>query len=569
MAGGTQSSALVTAKAAAQSVLLPKVSPGERLPPLTPKKGYFGRRKNKRQAEIIASMALVSANSSLQPGGGDASVNDSVRKGMMVQGSPNQFSRVHSEFSEDFSQHGNVSQSVLERSSQQQQKQKLQPIPMSTSFLNFVNYDRRSSDTQTLIRPPNSVRSVPAPDVVPTPSASIAPLHVQTSQSSKSGSVKQLKAAPSSFVDYFLRKQSQSEVERASDAPKAKIPSEMPMPMPRTKADLSLGNPTRDDPTYDSRLSSRSQHRDAEASLESSCTGSSASHTNSSAASDTLGTNSSADSTYDDDTVPTAVISKDGLSQLTDNKEGKFFDNVDPIFSSFTDVFSCGPEPLSTSLLLLQERESHDAARHTSRQGEERRDHPQENGKRNVDQKWSAADNEHLLRDLKVTTEEDATNVNKNKSATSTRKERAKSSTLEELVLRTLAAMPMSPSRTPSRPTLDFKTSPQSTSINSTMRQSEPLRRGSSTKSVRNRAGTPPPTKEAIADAMLDANISSNTSSSKQKSISYSSQYEQSGSNESGSVASEVSAAATATPKKLKLPLWLRGKRAKAQSKAE
>jgi len=71
MSGGTQSSALSTAKAAAKSVLMPKRgSGGASKPPRAPQqKGFFGRKKGRQQAEIIASMALVTVNSSMSQQG--------------------------------------------------------------------------------------------------------------------------------------------------------------------------------------------------------------------------------------------------------------------------------------------------------------------------------------------------------------------------------------------------------------------------------------------------------------------------------------------------------------------
>lgn len=65
MSGGTQSTALSTAKAAAKSVLMPKRGRGAKPPFVPQQKGFFGRKKGKQQAEIIASMALVSVNSSV------------------------------------------------------------------------------------------------------------------------------------------------------------------------------------------------------------------------------------------------------------------------------------------------------------------------------------------------------------------------------------------------------------------------------------------------------------------------------------------------------------------------
>ena len=71
LTGGTQSTALNTARAAAKSVLVPKKGSVGTTLIGSSRKGFFGRKKGKQQAEIIASMALVSVNSSLtQQNGG-------------------------------------------------------------------------------------------------------------------------------------------------------------------------------------------------------------------------------------------------------------------------------------------------------------------------------------------------------------------------------------------------------------------------------------------------------------------------------------------------------------------
>lgn len=70
MSGGTEESALKTAKAAAESVLNPAGSDTETVSGRSSLGSAFGgrRRKAKRQAEVVASMALMSATS-LQPNG--------------------------------------------------------------------------------------------------------------------------------------------------------------------------------------------------------------------------------------------------------------------------------------------------------------------------------------------------------------------------------------------------------------------------------------------------------------------------------------------------------------------
>ena len=70
MSGGTEESALKTAKAAAESVLNPAGSESGSVSASSIGNAFSGRkRKAKRQAEVVASMALMSATS-LQPSGG-------------------------------------------------------------------------------------------------------------------------------------------------------------------------------------------------------------------------------------------------------------------------------------------------------------------------------------------------------------------------------------------------------------------------------------------------------------------------------------------------------------------
>jgi hypothetical protein len=67
LSGGSQQTALSTAKAAAQSILAPHLSESDSV--AATGKRFLERRKGKRQAEIVASMALLSVNNSVQQGG--------------------------------------------------------------------------------------------------------------------------------------------------------------------------------------------------------------------------------------------------------------------------------------------------------------------------------------------------------------------------------------------------------------------------------------------------------------------------------------------------------------------
>jgi len=77
MSGGTEDVALRTAKAAAVSVLDPACSDGDTVSRRS--LGFFGRRKVRRQAEVVASMALVTATSNMQGGvASDWSASDGI-----------------------------------------------------------------------------------------------------------------------------------------------------------------------------------------------------------------------------------------------------------------------------------------------------------------------------------------------------------------------------------------------------------------------------------------------------------------------------------------------------------
>ena len=67
MSGGTEEVALRTAKAAAQSVLIPTASDTDTLSGRSTNT-FMRRRKAKRQAEIVASMALMTAASNVRSG---------------------------------------------------------------------------------------------------------------------------------------------------------------------------------------------------------------------------------------------------------------------------------------------------------------------------------------------------------------------------------------------------------------------------------------------------------------------------------------------------------------------
>jgi hypothetical protein len=86
LSGGSQQTALSTAKAAAQSILAPHLSESDSV--ATTGQRFLGRRKGKRQAEIVASMALLSVNNSVQQGKQPSNPSLQWDAGMLVQHPP-------------------------------------------------------------------------------------------------------------------------------------------------------------------------------------------------------------------------------------------------------------------------------------------------------------------------------------------------------------------------------------------------------------------------------------------------------------------------------------------------
>lgn len=445
LAGGTQSSALSTAKAAAQSVLLPTISAGER-PPLNPqKKGFFGRRKNKHQAEIIASMALVSVNSAMQCSTprGEANRAYSIYPDMAVP-EPD----THSEITDDYSQFRNISPSTS---------------PLTNN--NLTNYDQRhsqaqitgqalmmTSEHQMTSRSLNSPMS-PSPveiDEFRTGSSSESPLVVrsQSTKSLKHYNIFDLGYQPSSPQkttdgEYFRKKLMRAEEEKRQilKEPRTKIPSQMPMPRSRTdgsstkatdrsRTDLASGNADRDDPIYESSSLAGKTKREALDTVNSSFSFSSASQVGISAASDG---STSGGSTYDEDDTTL------GASKMLEEKS-RFFGSVDPLFASFTDVFSCGPDatlPSMKQIELQHDRNifdtlyvpNKDARVHGKQQ--DRRD---ETSQANTTSTWSKADSESLLRELNLS----SIDGRHDGKRPATRKQ-PEAVSMEELVLRALS----------------------------------------------------------------------------------------------------------------------------------
>jgi hypothetical protein len=78
LSGGSEEVALKTAKAAAESVLNPQASDSDTISGRSTLGSAFGgrKRKAKRQAEVVASMALMSASSGIRPAGSSMSMSE-------------------------------------------------------------------------------------------------------------------------------------------------------------------------------------------------------------------------------------------------------------------------------------------------------------------------------------------------------------------------------------------------------------------------------------------------------------------------------------------------------------
>jgi len=192
MTGGTQSTALTTAKAAAKSVLMPKKVGGVK-PPLVPaQRGFFGRKKSKQQAEIIASMALISVNSTISQQGN--SQFDPM--GMMVHGGGSNLSGMGTSDLDDES----LTLKSLKQRSIQIPTQHQSPRGASTMVL-----ENKHSLAQTnCLSPINQVLG-PLPPRPPSPPKPASPKKSKQSQAlsptSSPKSTKSKKAAPKSLSD--------------------------------------------------------------------------------------------------------------------------------------------------------------------------------------------------------------------------------------------------------------------------------------------------------------------------------------------------------------------------------
>jgi hypothetical protein len=468
LSGGTQASALFTATAAAQSVLIPKSIAGEK-PPLVPSgKGFFGRRKNMRQAEVIASVALVTVNSALRSPRQDGIIESPLNREMIIRGHSH-FSGAYSEFTDDFFPHQAADGSHYQRSayadSSQHQRSTLgdashhqrSTLAIDTNSLGHQASQfssPKSPDHQSqVLNEQTYAQSVSMPAITPKQSTEDEGIDVSKSKSmNRATPQNSTKKAVDhlNFLDYFLKKQARAEEEAFPPvSPKPSIPEEMPMPRSktdRTKADMTMGNAARDDPIYDT--GPQSPARTMEQSVASASTGteSSESKTNMTPGeSESADSSNTSENSEDEQTLETVTVVREVIVPAEEEEDKSYF-GVDPLITSFNDVFSCGPpEQRSPWNSDRQDRDSSDTTRVIGGLTKERRD---------MDLSGlplKHIDSETLLRDLRSA--EAASAKKKKKSSLPTRRHQGNSpnkrqtnnSTMEHVVMRALVARPNSP----------------------------------------------------------------------------------------------------------------------------
>jgi hypothetical protein len=497
LAGGTQSSALSTAKAAAKSVLQPNLIPGEK-PPLanSQQKTFRNRRKNRQQAEIIASMALMSANEMFGQTGSP------LGHDMMIPGSRSVYADVRdSEFPDDYTNLRSLgTPSAYGRSHSVRSYQDLHQAQ-------YPSYNERPYEEKQYshhAKPFHGNMEAPIPsnlshmknsgDMV----VAIDPIVLKSSpsiRSTKQNNIDMSITKNPSITEFFRRKQIQSEdtfqhppeemLQHPPDAkkPKTKIPSEMPMPRSSSiKGNVSMkGSNDKNDVKIGGNGAQQSrQHNESQLSCYSDST---ASHTNSSA-------HSYGGSTYDENTAEytkdtfESVVEIHDKSSLADKSEQgtNFFSNMDPFVSTFSEVFSCTPEPRSPQKFHKEKkymkqrptREITEVPSHTSFHAEEQRDPPVASTGYDDANRLNLVESDSLLKGIDIHSfEEPANRKRSKKNANTTKKKKTgNNQSMELLVLKALSVI--SPkSAVPKRPRLNLKPFKQSTGATKDALQNE------------------------------------------------------------------------------------------------
>jgi hypothetical protein len=349
--GGSQAAALSTAKAAAKSVLLPLKDDGAGKPPIGSARNtnFRNRRKNRQQAEIIASMALVSANEALEYGtmGHD-----------MITVTPGGMRSVYhddkdSEFPDDYTNYRSLGPGSLHGRSHSVRSHK------EIQQLQYPEYFEQTRQTKHIIQPPQALDRdvkvlVPMNDQSHADQAtldfnvfddkvSVKPL--------KSSNQKAILSKSPSLKGLFQGIQAPgtvSGVVEQSEAtePRAKIPMEMPMPRSnsiKAFAPLKGTNSNKIQTKNDRNGTPRSRQQLSESQISCYSDHSSVSHTNS---------YSYAGSTYDEHTADytrgtfESVVDSTTRRNMNRSSGASFFSTMDPFVRTFSEVFSCNPVPV-------------------------------------------------------------------------------------------------------------------------------------------------------------------------------------------------------------------------------
>ena len=357
LAGGSQAAALSTANAAAKSVLLPAKEDGAGKPPIgSTRNGNFrNRRKNRQQAEIIASMALVSANETLEYGsmGHD-----------MVTMTPGGLRSVYhddreSEFPDDYTNYRSLGQgSLYGRSHSVRSYKEMQQ-------LRFPEYREQSRQDKQIMMPFNAVEheiKLLGPITGTVQDISLADQTTLDSKVLDNGDI--LKADKSQSINNMIPAKTPSakgifqgiqipgmvnDSETLGNAPpRTKIPTEMPMPRSNSMkafAPLKGHSSGKQQVTLDRNGTPRSRQQQSESQISCYSDHSSVSHTNS---------YSYAGSTYDEHTADytrgtfESVVdstTRRKSSHINRSSGASFFSTMDPFVRTFSEVFSCNPVP--------------------------------------------------------------------------------------------------------------------------------------------------------------------------------------------------------------------------------
>ena len=342
LAGGSQAAALSTAKAAAKSVLQPAKEDGDGKPPLgsTRNNHFRNRRKNRQQAEIIASMALVSANEALEYGymGQDAMT--------MTPGglrSAYQDER-DSEFPDDYTNFRSLAPSVYGRSHSVRSQHEMQ-------LLRFPEYYEQARLDKQSIQPLKALEQeikIVGPSTGTVQEQSYADQSTLNSRGQDTKTSLLLTKVPS-MKALFQGIQGPSNIEKvtpseaAEKGPRIKIPTDLPRSNSiKAFAPLKLNGSGKPPAKNDRTSTPRSRQQFSESQISCYSDRSSVSHTNS---------YSYAGSTYDEHTADytrgtfeSAVDSTTRKKSYMNRRGGtSFFSTMDPFVRTFSEVFSCAP----------------------------------------------------------------------------------------------------------------------------------------------------------------------------------------------------------------------------------